>query len=195
MTDEQQPGRRQEFLDLLRGGEPAPASSPPEPPAQPEQPPAAAEAAQPPAVAPEQPQESAPAAEEQPLSFEQQPPPAEEVPAALTALASDPPAPPAAAASSQPPDQAADLMDLGHDAQAQGMALGLHSIAQRLSVVAEGLRLIPILAAVTQDLEKLNYSQAAQAVDALVEWARGEEQALLTSLEQRGSARRGETPA
>lgn len=128
-----------------------------------------------------------------PLTFEQTPPPADEVPAAMSALAAEPDVPAAPAA---PPSAAGpELMDLGYDAQLQGTELGLHSVGQRLAVIGEGLKLIPILAGVARDLESLNYPEVAKAVDALSDWARSEEQGLRDEREQRAAARQGPAPA
>lgn len=86
-------------------------------------------------------------------------------------------------------------MDLGHDAQMQGTALGLHSIGQRLAIISEGLKLVPILAGVARDLEHLNYGEVAQAIDSLIRWVNDEEKALYEGMEARAAARRGETAA
>lgn len=118
------------------------------------------------------------------LPPEQPPEPAEPASPPETA----PPPPPALAA----PSLEGPLMDLGSEAQAQGTALGLKSIGQRLELIAGGLKAIPLLAGISRDLENLNYGEAAGAVDAVLEWVQGEESALMAAIEARGMARRGE---
>lgn len=198
MTPDAQEARRQEFLSALTGATRDVQASPAPTEAHAQEAPAPTEPIQAPAPpAPIDPELAsslvdvagaieALAAAAQPdktLSFEKEPPPASEVPPALAALATSEPAPPPAA------DPTAPLMNLGFDAQMQGTALGLRSIAQRLSIVAEGLKLIPILQGVARDLDKLNYPEVAAAVDALTKWAQDEERAFMQQLEERTAAR------
>lgn len=174
---------RHRFLEALTGRAPAqPPAASPEAPADPQAP--STDVTEP-AAEPSAPTPTAP------LSFEQSPPPPEEVPAAMAALAVDPDPPIQAPASAG----AAPLMDLGTDAQIQGTQLGLHSIGVRLAVISEGLKLIPILAGVSRDLENLNYPEVAAAVDALMGWVQGEEKALMSTLEERTAQRQGQPPS
>ena len=123
------------------------------------------------------------------------PPPEPDEPA-LPPETADPPPPALAARFPDDPPAVleAPLMDLGSEAQAQGTALGLKSIGQRLELIAGGLKAIPLLAGISRDLENLNYAEAAAAVDAVLEWVQGEETALMAAVEARGVARRGEEP-
>lgn len=98
------------------------------------------------------------------------------------------PAPPQGAAGT------ADLMDLGHDAQLQGTALGLRSIANRLAVVSEGLKLIPALQNIAQDVAQLNYPELSEGVDKLVSFAKSEDERLMGELAKRTAARQASTP-
>lgn len=77
------------------------------------------------------------------------------------------------------PRDSPDLMDLGADAQAQGHALGLKSVANRL-------------AGVIDDLGTLECHEQAQALAPIMEWAVEEHKRLMGELEQRGRERRGD---
>jgi hypothetical protein len=77
------------------------------------------------------------------------------------------------------PREPADLMDLGADAQAQGTAMALTSVANRL-------------AGVIQDLGTLEYFERATGLIATMEWAVEEHNRIMGELEQRGRERRGE---
>lgn len=92
------------------------------------------------------------------------------------------------------PTANAPLMDLGYDAQVQGAALGLRSVSNRLSTIAEGLKLIPALQNIGADLQQIGYPQIAQALDEIVTWAQGEEQNLMRQLEARTAARQQQQP-
>jgi hypothetical protein len=153
--------RKQAFLDMLSGRtEAAPAVPPP-----------AAEGDDP-SGAPEP-------ATGAPLTFEQQPPAAGEIPAALGALADETVHVPATESWEDKPLAAADLMDLGADAQAQGFAMALQTVASRL-------------ASIVHDLGALEYFDQASALVPTMEWAVGEHNRIMGELEQRGEQRRGE---
>lgn len=182
---------RQQFLNALTGaGGAQPLEAPTDTP----------EAADPtPPAPPPAPQPEPPPTDVPPEAATPAPAPVETAPAPSTAAGPAPaPAAPAwtpPAGGPAPPPAAAPLMDLGYDAQVQGTALGLRSIANRLQVIAEGLKLIPALQNIGQDLQSLGYGEVAQAVDALVGWAQSEEQALMTELEQRTAARQQPQPS
>lgn len=77
------------------------------------------------------------------------------------------------------PREPTDLMDLGADAQAQGHAMGLTSVANRL-------------AGVIHDLGTLEYFEQATGLVGTMEWAVEEHNRIMGQLEQRGRERRGE---
>lgn len=98
----------------------------------------------------------------------------------------DPDAPPADMVHVEPtetwedqPRDPTDLMDLGADAQAQGHAMGLKSVANRLAAIAH-------------DLDALGYDDQATSLLQLIEWSVGEHNRIMGELEQRGRERRGE---
>jgi hypothetical protein len=77
------------------------------------------------------------------------------------------------------PRSSPDLMDLGADAQAQGHAMALTSVANRL-------------ASIVHDLGALEFFDQATALVPTMEWAVEEHNRLMGELEQRGRDRRGE---
>lgn len=107
-----------------------------------------------------------------------------------------PPEAPASPAAPAPAGAAgtADLMDLGHDAQLQGTALSLRSVANRLAVISEGLKLVPALGNIAQDVAQLNYPELSDGVDKLITFARSEDDRLMGELEKRTAARQAPTP-
>lgn len=77
------------------------------------------------------------------------------------------------------PREPTDLMDLGADAQAQGHAMGLQSVGNRL-------------AAISADLDTLGYEDQAEKLLSVLEFAGREHNRIMDELEQRGQERRGE---